>query len=204
MVYFLGIVYFVISLCIFMLLFWLSYKLITWIESVRDSKLADSSKLIGKANIPTKAISVIKINSTPARAYKLTIEKQKETLSYNLDKETFRELMNKYFVDVEYLAYLYQNFPYDLTLTNNLKRHYSTDNLSDKVIGFIKIQSSHIYVKKSLNKMQRTNILLHELAHALQFRNNPGKNLAHHGKEFRKEHKMLLNSRDKFYEKLVY
>lgn len=190
-----GILNLVISISIFLLFFGISYKLLSWIERLRDNKQAYNPI----ANIPAKSISPPKINLTPASSYKLTIEKQKETISYTLDKDTFSELMNKYFVDIDYLAKLYQDFPHDLTLTNDLKRHYSSDKLSDKVIGFIKIKSSHIYVKKGLSKKERTDVLIHELAHGFQFRNNPGKHLTHHGKEFKFCHRNLIKNRSKFY-----
>ena len=153
-----------------------------------------------KEKFAKKSLQAIKTIKKPIQLQKtkdLRPISQQQTLRFSVEtngqknvapltKAKFNTLLTEYFVATEYLFELWSQYPFHLTINDDLHLHYGRPK---NCLGFIKSgEISEIFVVTSVSQKQKTSILLHEIAHDRAFREARGKQIKiqAHGKEFKR------------------
>ncbi len=121
-----------------------------------------------------------------------TVETKGSREEKELTNENFKELLSPYFIAVDYLLELWILHKFNLTITNDLTRHYGKNK---DLNGFIRFRLiPEIYINASTNRKHRTAVLIHEIAHLRAEKEAKQKkiHITSHGKEFKRHMRILF------------
>jgi hypothetical protein len=109
-----------------------------------------------------------------------------------LTQSAFKLLLSDYFVAVDYLLHLWLEHPFNLIITDDLKKHFGKDISIEGFIRYSEIPD--IYIRAKTTKKHRTGIILHEIGHQLAYLEAKSKNvqIKSHGKEFKRHLRLLF------------
>lgn len=120
------------------------------------------------------------------QSFRFSVETNGKKNMRPLTQTNFKTLISEYFVATDYLFNLWSQYPFHLTINDDLHSNYGRPK---DCLGFIKSgEISEIFILTGVSQKQKTGILIHEIAHDRAFREARGKQMKiqAHGKEFKK------------------